>query len=133
MRHCRIDAFFDTFSSMKLAQTTTRRDVDAMPTWTRHENIIGRLQNPWPRAEILLAYRFGDRSISTCVKAKTKHKKKKKIIKKCSAKCEKLGKQKGGLLVVVLRRGAGRRGDAVRWLRLPLCMYYACNGCNATR
>jgi len=35
--------------------------------------------------------------------------------KNSSAKCEKVGKQKGGLLVVVLRRGAGRRGDAVRW------------------
>jgi len=35
--------------------------------------------------------------------------------KKKTAKCEKVGKQKGGLLVVVLRRGAGRRGDAVRW------------------
>lgn len=32
MQHCRINAFPWRFSSMKLAQTTTRRDVDVTPT-----------------------------------------------------------------------------------------------------
>lgn len=37
----------------------------------------------------------------------------------------KMSESKEGLLVVVLRRGAGRRGDAVRWLQLPLSLIAA--------
>jgi len=48
-------------------------------------------------------------------KSENKIKKKRKEIKKKNARPSAKGKQKGGLLVVVLRRGAGRRGDAVRW------------------
>lgn len=51
---------------------------------------------------------------------KEKEKRKNTLGEKC-----KMSKSKEGSLVVVLRRGAGRRGDAVRWLQLPLSLIAA--------